>query len=153
MLFSMGYNYFILFILIFLSSCQTKSIKKYNEADLIKSICLNTVGKGRLRFNDSTHVFSFLSRFDATRLDTELSFTFPIYGTESIELTYSKKNAKFELSSSSKEKFNHLSTDFDPYLLDEFFSLLNALYQEIASSRNLIDYQHDSRIQWVKIDE
>lgn len=140
----------ITLILFFLFSCQTAKLTgSLKEAK--KNICKSMRGKGRIVVAGQKQVFSFQTEYDPESLHYNLNLTFPIHGTESVEVEYIQELDKpFKISSSFEQRMLRQKEGANPQLINSFLSIWANFFEELLIFDEVISENRDINFNWVQ---
>ena len=126
----------LLFILFF-SSCsfiQTSQLS-HNILKDVQKVCLSAEGRGRLILQDKKYTFSYESALRQEEKKWFMSFVFPIYGEEYVELEWTR-DKKVQYQFSFEQKLLKEQKGLSPEELEIFFETWTKFLHEIIQLKN-----------------
>tara|TARA_B100001971_G_scaffold215193_1_gene259986 strand:+ start:73155 stop:73799 length:645 start_codon:yes stop_codon:yes gene_type:complete len=146
---------FSLFIYIFIiSSCQSTKFSG-DITDLKGNVCRSMQGKGRILVAGRKQVFSFRTLYMPEELKYSVDFTFPVYGTENVNLEYIPENIEkgmspFNIESSFEKRLLREKESANPELISNFLEIWAEYFEELLVSDNLINMNYANKFKWNK---
>lgn len=139
-----------LLFLFILYSCQSTQITG-DLSEMKANICKSMRGKGRIIIGGRKQVFSYQTEYDVENLLYNLNFTFPIYGTESVNVEYIQElETPFKINSSFEQRLLREKQSVNPQLIHSFLNLWANLFEELLLIDNVVAKNRDAQFKWVQ---